>query len=976
MTVEEEENFPVTSPDISEVLSPDKFKSLIAELHLLRQADVTIPPGLCSDSQCGGPALAQIADELRQALNSVNRGSDSWRLNIVAISGAAQSETWRSLITAVRETERTASEYKPNLLIHQPKCVKKGETDELVKTCREMEAHLRAGKKLTASTLLFKGQWKALLEHLEVADGRPTKAEHFEAIRMSLVLGRLRSHLRRLWNGLMAEVNGPQIPETEPAPEEWSARLLPDVENLLSWQSSAWAPVHAKLTDQGISVNCALLSVSADTSPAGQLKRTIMATDQVLLPSIEKLQIIWRLRQAEEKLKGVILSISQFRNLHADVPLFVPLESAASTEDVDAYGEILTRLTLAFGKREAVVRRRAILAELDDVAPDWAVAILTRNGIHGQCIPPTNYEAAWRWKQLDAELRKRGRTSVQELIQQIEQTRSQVEEITSLLVESMAWSEQFKRVDLRMRQALIGFVSTLRRIGGGTGRRVPKLLIQAQEQMATSQEAVPVWIMPLARVAEVFDLGKNRFDVVIIDEASQLDLTGLIALYMAREIVIVGDHEQVEPLAVGEKVDDVQALIDEYLQGIPNAQLWDGRQSVYELGRASFEAVPLREHFRCVPDIIRFSNRLSYNGRILPLREDSKVLTRPFVVAHYVADATAEKRTNPREAQALVSLMAAACEQPEYMGKTFGVVSMVGEDNSEQVRLIQTLAREHIGELELENRRFHCGNSAQFQGDERDVMMLSLIDTPDPSGPLPTRSQDLYKKRFNVAASRARDQMWVIYSLDPNRDLKPKDLRRELIEFALNPRASEEVYEEKRGTTESEFEDRVLRHLAKRGYTNVQTQYKVGAYRLDFVVSGQSNRVAIECDGDRFHTLDNLEQDMMRQTTLERLGWKFIRIRGSAFFRNEQEAMDGVCDLLGELDILPGQFGDVETELSVSTGLLHRVQTRAQELVLLWNGKIDGHYDSDSLKADLLSPVRGLLTSPHFGRNELFVSRF
>src|SRR5581483_9875535 len=95
--------------------------------------------------------------------------------------------------------------------------------------------------------------------------------------------------------------------------------------------------------------------------------------------------------------------------------------------------------------------------------------------------------------------------------------------------------------------------------------------------------AVPVWIMPLSRVADSFNCRSTRFDVVIIDEASQSDVTGLLAFALGREVVVVGDNEQVSPLAVGLDHQRIQALIDQYLDGIPVKELYDGRQSIYDL---------------------------------------------------------------------------------------------------------------------------------------------------------------------------------------------------------------------------------------------------------------------------------------------------------------------------------------------------------------------------------------------------------
>lgn len=94
--------------------------------------------------------------------------------------------------------------------------------------------------------------------------------------------------------------------------------------------------------------------------------------------------------------------------------------------------------------------------------------------------------------------------------------------------------------------------------------------------------------MPLNAIAENLDPRQTKFDVVIIDEASQASLMALIPLYMAKEAIIVGDHEQTSPEAVGIEQLPIQKLIDVHLQGIPNSTLFDLLTSVYDVAKRSF----------------------------------------------------------------------------------------------------------------------------------------------------------------------------------------------------------------------------------------------------------------------------------------------------------------------------------------------------------------------------------------------------
>lgn len=193
----------------------------------------------------------------------------------------------------------------------------------------------------------------------------------------------------------------------------------------------------------------------------------------------------------------------------------------------------------------------------------------------------------------------------------------------------------------------------------------------------------------------------------------------------------------------------------------------------------------------------------------------------------------------------------------------------------------------------------------------------------------------MFKRRFNVAASRARDQMWVVYSLNPETDLQPGDIRYLLIKHALDPKAWEQEIEQLFDKTESPFEEQVLRRLIARGYS-VQPQFPVGAYRIDLVVSGSGRRLAVECDGERWHGPDKLLEDMERQAILERLGWRFARIRGSLFFRDAERAMDDVFQQLDEIGITPESSDLVQPEV-VESELIDRVKRRAEEIRAVWD---------------------------------------
>ena len=232
------------------------------------------------------------------------------------------------------------------------------------------------------------------------------------------------------------------------------------------------------------------------------------------------------------------------------------------------------------------------------------------------------------------------------------------------------------------------------------------------------------------------------------------------------------------------------------------------------------------------------------------------------------------------------------------------MISLVGDS---QARLIDQLLRRYLPAQELIRRKILCGNSAQFEGDERDVVLLSMVtSSKDVGRRLPLLNDERFKQRFNVAASRARDQLlWVVYSLDPHVDLHEDDLRRKLIEHAWAVASGQPLINDgEADKTESPFEREVFERLVRAGY-RVRSQVWVGRFRIDLVVQGRDSQIAVECDGDRWHPLERVEQDLQRQAVLERLGWRFIRIRGSQFYRDREGTIREMFAQLKRLGVNP-----------------------------------------------------------------------
>jgi len=218
-----------------------------------------------------------------------------------------------------------------------------------------------------------------------------------------------------------------------------------------------------------------------------------------------------------------------------------------------------------------------------------------------------------------------------------------------------------------------------------------------------------------------------------------------------------------------------------------------------------------------------------------------------------------------------------------------GVISLQGEA---QAKLIESMLLKRLEPSDLERRRLVCGDAYAFQGDERDIIFLSMVAAPNERiGPL-TKESD--KRRFNVAASRAKDQL-VLFHTATLSDLHPECMRYKLLEYCLNPtRVSQEIDFTK---CESQFERNVCQALADKGY-RVIPQYHVAGYFIDLVIEGTKSRLAVECDGDEWHGIEQYEKDVARQRILERCGWRFWRVRGCEYYRDPHRSLRFTLDNL------------------------------------------------------------------------------
>ncbi|MEX2008541.1 MAG: AAA domain-containing protein [Candidatus Spechtbacterales bacterium] len=589
-----------------------------------------------------------------------------------------------------------------------------------------------------------------------------------------------------------------------------------------------------------------------------------------------------------------------------------------------AWKKAIEELAILFENRERAIRLNEIAEKIKKHAPNLYQDIVGLADQKKKFNCPDNLELVWEIARLESWLDEiYNHISVDELQGQHERLTKKELQLNSELVTILAWQRQIDRVTEKQRAALMAWSHAMKKYGKGTGKYASKWLRDAQDSLVEAKNAVPVWIMPLHRAAQMFsDPKAGMFDVVIFDEASQCDIRALTIAYLGKKLLVVGDPDQISPAGIFQDQGRVFELISRLLYDIPHKGNFSITSSLFELAQIRISnMIQLKEHFRSVPEIIAFSNHHIYEGRLEPLRHPNpKGLLKPALVPKLVEGGyqNTNNKVNEPEAREIVEKIAELIEDPNYQQRpnghlcTFGVISLLAED---QAKYIKELLLKHpkIGEKVIEERNITCGDAYAFQGDERDVMFLSMVKALDPNNPDDTVRAVADKgtaQRFNVAATRGRDQVFLYHSIPLEEFKNQNDWRYKLLNWYYDPQTEEleagrkALKKEFDNGRASQFSYEVGNLIINRGY-QVIPEYPVIGYRIDLVVQGENARLAVECDGDQYHTLENWEADQTRERQLRRAGWEFWRISGGSFYRHKDKALDSLWEKLDELKIKP-----------------------------------------------------------------------
>lgn len=604
--------------------------------------------------------------------------------------------------------------------------------------------------------------------------------------------------------------------------------------------------------------------------------------------------------------------------------------NAIANADHEEYVKCISDLDELIIRNEGFLEFKRLETKLSQFIPHVIVTIQS-----GDSVDLNNLQSAFLYlhakNSLEKLLNRRTENDLFEALKSLMVTESS---LIAKLASKKAWSTVVKGLQQNrtLRQHLEAWVMAIKKIGKtGKGKRSLKFRKVAQQEMEYCKDTIPCWIMPLYKVAETINPVQGMYDFVIIDEASQLGPDAIFLLYISKNIIIVGDDKQTSPEYIGVDSNMMTPHIQRHLHGIPYSDFYGTEFSFFDHAKlfcTGGGVTVLREHFRCMPEIIEFCNKHFYapDGKgLYPLKQYSEKRLTPlrsvFCVNGYT-EGKASNIINDPEANEIVKTIIELTQNPSYKNKTFGIITLQG---NQQANLIENLLLKSLGESEFQSRKIVCGNSSSFQGDERDIILLSLVTALNHNRSALVRPED--ERRFNVAVSRAKEQIWLFHSVNLEDLSNKNDLRYKVLDHFKNYKSKQTILsspiERHLGTQpepfDSWFEVDVYNDIINKGLS-VIPQYEVakGKYRIDLVmILADGTKIAIECDGDKWHGPEQYQNDLMRQRVLERCGWQFFRVRGYEYYCNRVKALErlwGMIPTQQSLDSLDEQIVDKRIE--------------------------------------------------------------
>ncbi len=399
--------------------------------------------------------------------------------------------------------------------------------------------------------------------------------------------------------------------------------------------------------------------------------------------------------------------------------------------------------------------------------------------------------------------------------------------------------------------------------------------------------AFPCWCVTTYAISNSIPLKPALFDVVIIDEASQCDIASCFPLlYRAKKAVIVGDDKQLPHLSFLEKAKE-QSFLNQYDIDDKYQLMWRFRtNSMFDVANYySTSPVLLDEHFRSPKPIIEFSSKEFYGGRIKVMKTtpDDYCPVELIVVPDGKVDVDITRNTVEAEAVIKKIQDIIANDDPENP-TSIGVLSPFRG----QVDLIKKDIMQCFNLETIQRHSIEVGTAHTFQGDEKDIMLMSwaIAENSRPQSMTFLQKPNL----FNVAITRARKKSINFISKSPNQI--QEGLLRDYVEYIQNAKVA--FKEGLKLQFKNDFEKEVYNELTLLfPDVKIQAGLEIGGVSADIVI----NKTVIEIDGVEDNKTTRYS-NMKKQSILERCGFNVVRLTKREWDISKKASLDRISDFV------------------------------------------------------------------------------
>jgi len=384
----------------------------------------------------------------------------------------------------------------------------------------------------------------------------------------------------------------------------------------------------------------------------------------------------------------------------------------------------------------------------------------------------------------------------------------------------------------------------------------------------------PVWITTNQSVNNSFPLQAELFDLVVIDEAGQCDIPSVLPLlYRAKRAVFIGDPEQFRHITALK--DDVEHALAKAMQLEDTADEWSYiRRSAFDRAFAATDcAAFLKQHYRCHPDVIEFSNHNFYDGKLVAQTTADQFNKLPIeengLIWHHTTGSVAKEQKgawNPNEVKKAVEVFDKWEQQGLFAEPdlTYGIITPFRRQVAELNKAFS--ARPWFKAVES---RFTIGTAHSFQGSECDVLVYSPVVAENMERHL-VKFAAAQDDLLNVTVTRAKNLLYIIGDIQACQNVSPGTPLCELASYADRL--------QKRQRHPLNAAEKALANILDELKLSYILQYEIGGYRLDFLVNAASGqRYDVEVDGDIHLTASAVEHDARRDAYVKSQGVKVLR---------------------------------------------------------------------------------------------------